>query len=255
MSTKPLTVYVGYDAREHDAYEVCVHSLLRHSSISLNVVRLDQSLLRYVKLYDRPFRLEKGQKIDERDGKPFSTDFSFTRFLVPALSLYEGWAVFMDCDFLITQDIAKLMEYADERFGALVVKHDYTPFEAIKMDGQIQSKYRRKNWSSFILWNCSHQLNRFLTVDAVNHEPGSWLHGFEWLTDNSIGTLPKRWNWLSCVDKPLLHDEVPSAIHFTLGTPDMPGWETSPYADLWTDELRLLRQGRKLHTTQLRAIA
>ncbi len=249
----PLSIFVGYDPRENDAYEVCVHSLKRHASIPLRIVQLEQSLLRYLKLYDRPYVLQKGQRIDQRDGKPFSTEFSFTRFLVPALSLYDGWSLFCDCDFLFTADIAELMEYADPKFAALVVKHDHQPKEQMKMDGVVQSAYPRKNWSSFMLLNCGHQSNKNLGVDAVNHESGSWLHGMEWLRDSEIGELPQTWNWLSGVSEPLVGGFKPKAVHYTLGVPSMAGYEDCPYSDLWFTEQTLLRQGRK--SNHLRAIA
>lgn len=240
----PLSVYIGYDSRENDAYEVCAHSLRRHASIPLRIVRLDQSLLRYLKIYSRTFSLVDGQRIDDRDGRPFSTEFAFSRFLVPGLNFYSDWAIFCDCDFLFTADIAQVMDYADPKFACSVVKHRYEPKEQKKMDGAIQTRYRRKNWSSFVLWNCAHPDNRMLTFDAVNHEPGSWLHGFEWLKDEEIGEIPRGWNWLSGVSEPMIF-EPPPAIHYTLGTPNMPGYEDCPFADLWRRELTLLRQGRR----------
>ena len=35
-----LKVFIGWDSREQDAYDVCVHSLTKHSSIDLEIVPL-----------------------------------------------------------------------------------------------------------------------------------------------------------------------------------------------------------------------
>ena len=37
-----------------------------------------------------------------------STEFAFSRFLVPFLCGFRGWALFMDCDMLVLDDIARL---------------------------------------------------------------------------------------------------------------------------------------------------
>lgn len=229
--TEPLPVFIGYDRREHEAYEVCRESLIRHASVPLHIVKLDEAALRQAGAYGREWRQEGPNRIDLGDGKPFSTDFSFTRFLVPALSLYQGWALFCDCDFLFTADVAELFGLADDRYAAMCVKHEHAPREATKMGGITQTAYHRKNWSSLVLWNCGHPANRALSQAVVSTWPGSALHAFVWLADERIGSLPWRWNWLAGVDPPL--GIVPAGIHYTLGVPTMPGCEKAPYADLW----------------------
>lgn len=242
---KSLTAYIGFDPREADAYQVCKSSLERHSSIPLNIVKLGMPECQDAGLYSRPFRRNGVQMVDVLDGRPFSTEFSFTRFLVPALQLYQGWALFVDCDFLFTADIATLLSLLDTRYAVMVVKHDHVPAMSVKMDGVSQGSYPRKNWSSFVLWNSSHPSNRALVSNVVNTQSGRWLHGFEWLKDGEIGSIPPTWNWLSGVDESLL--ETPNAIHFTLGVPTMKGHENSPYADLWRDELtRSATEGKSL---------
>lgn len=230
-------VYIGYDAREHDAWEVCQASLLRRSSIPLHIVRLDQDNLKAAGLYCRKwYRSESGQRIDAGDSKPFSTDFTFTRFLVPILNLYQGWALFCDCDFLFTADIASLFALTDDRYAVMCVKHEHVPSEAVKMDGEQQTRYRRKNWSSLVLWNCAHPANSCITLDCINRMSGQWLHAFDWLKDEQIGPLPHAWNWLSGVDDELTGNRMPCGVHFTLGIPSMAGHENSPYAGLWRAE-------------------
>lgn len=240
-----MIVYVGDDAREPEAFEVCRASLLRHTSIPLHIVRLG-SQPAWAGFHNRQFlrSTATGQRIDAVDGKPFSTDFAFTRFLVPAMSLYQGWALFCDGDFLFTSDIAELFGFCDDRYAVRCVKHQHVPKEFVKMDGMQQTRYHRKNWSSLVLWNCAHSANKTITSECVNKMPGSWLHGFGWLRDEQIGGLPLRWNWLSGVDADL--GITPSGIHFTLGIPTMDGHENAPYADLWRAEYASLPERRRL---------
>lgn len=236
--------YIGYDECERSAYEVCSATLKKHASIPLDVFVLDQLPLREDGIYRRTFSVENGQKIDAIDGRPFSTDFSFTRFLVPYLRDYSGWAAFSDCDFLFTADIAELIAMADDNYAVMVVKHDYRPHEQTKMNGQTQQPYRRKLWSSLVLWNCGHWANRALTPEAVNTKTGRWLHGFDWLRDDEIGVLPMEWNWIAGAS-------MPKGIHYSLGTPDM-AFSKPDYAELWKDELRELRAARALIGDQAR---
>ncbi len=231
-----LRVFIGYDSREQDAYNVCVTSLLKHSTVPLSIEPLNEPRLRHAGLYWRDWRNEEGQFVDTRDGKPFSTTFSFTRFLIPSLCRWNGIALYCDCDFLWRDDIGLLFGEFDQQFAAQVVKHDHVPNELTKMEGQVQTRYYRKNWSSLILYNCGHPSNYILTPHRVNNERGNWLHGFSWLGDHEIGSLESKWNWLSGIS----YDGInPSAVHFTKGTPTMPGHENDPYAAEWFKYLNI----------------
>ncbi len=235
-----LDWFIGYDPREDLAYNVCERSILKHASEPVHIQPLVQRSLRWSGLYRRaPF---DQSKVDSFDGKPYSTEFSFTRFLVPALKQWRGWAGFCDCDFLFREDIAKLWALRDDKYAVMCVKHDHRPKEHTKMDNQRQEIYPRKNWSSLMLLNCGHPLMKALTVDAVNLEPGSWLHGLRWLRDEDIGGLPLGWNYLvgwntktECID--------PMAVHYTAGTPNMSGYENCEYADLWWEEAEAANVG------------
>jgi len=215
-----LRVFVGWDSREDIAYQVCADSLKRHSSQPLQIIPLKQEQLREKELYWRP-----------KDPLA-STEFTYTRFLTPYLAGYQGWAVFVDCDFLFTGDIAGLFALADERFALMCVHHDYRPSETVKMDGAAQSVYPRKNWSSLVLWNCGHPANRVLTPELVNRESGQYLHRFQWLGDDQIGQIPTEWNWLEGW-YPLPKSGAPKGIHYTRGGPWFPDWQNVAYADLW----------------------
>jgi len=229
------SVYIGFDRREPESTEVAHRSLLKTCSVPVEIHDLREVELRERGLYDRPFRTEGAQRIDLRDGKPFSTDFSFTRFLVPVLQAYAGWALYCDCDFLFRADIRELWDLADDKYAVMCVKHDHRPKETTKMDQQRQEPYPRKNWSSMILYNCGHPANRALTADMVNHSTGRFLHAFGWLTDDLIGGVPETWNWLEGWSPA---DMDPKIVHMTRGVPTMAGYENIPYADEWRSYLQ-----------------
>ena len=244
LQVNGFPVYVGYDPRECDAYDVCAYSLERHSSIPLKLMSLDLRELRGEGLYRRASVVKDRQNIDIIDGKPFSTEFSFSRFLVPYLNGYDGWAMFVDCDFLFTDDIAKLIWDLDDGYAAMCVKHKYAPKPSMKMDGRKQEAYPKKLWSSLVMWNCSHHSNAELTPRVVNTKTGSWLHGFSWLREDEIGAIDSEWNWIPGVSRERAH--LPSGIHYSLGTPDMAGYEDCKYADLWRQELRRVQAPREM---------
>lgn len=222
-SNEALPVYVGYDRREDIAYQVCRQSLIRNASLPVNVVPLIQDDLRARGLYTRG--------VDPLA----STDFTYTRFFVPFLTGYRGWALFCDCDFLWIEDISALLELADDRFAVLCVHHDHRPTERSKMDGQTQTVYPRKNWSSLVLFNCGHEANGALTPELVNRETGKYLHRFGWLDDSLIGQIPERWNWLEGWNEMPEHG-TPAAVHYTRGGPWFDDWKDVDYADLWLKE-------------------
>lgn len=231
--TETLSIFIGWDSREPEAAEVTKSSLIKHSSIPLHIQMLKERPLRHAGLYNRKWRAEGGQKYDQVDGKPFSTEFSFTRFLIPALMQWEGWAVFVDCDWLFMKDIKHLLDELDDQYAVMCCKQDYRPKTDTKMDGVKQEKYFRKNWTSFMAFNCSHPTNKLLTVQAVNEEPGSWLHGLGWVPDNEIGNLDHRWNWIDGTT-----EGEPWGVHFTLGGPWFPHMQDVAYGEEWRQEAK-----------------
>lgn len=231
-------VYIGYDQREHVAYEVARASIQRHQSRHISISCLELKDLRFRGLYDRPTEVRDGKLWDVISEAPMSTEFAISRFLVPRLMHYRGWAVFMDCDVLIRTDIHKLFDLRDSSKAVQCVKHHYEPPQGVKMDGQEQTRYARKNWSSVMLFNCEHLANRALDADLVNRLPGRDLHRFCWLKDDEIGELEPSWNWLCGHSDPEI---VPDIVHMTEGGPWIPGYEDVPYADEWRAELTELR--------------
>ena len=215
-----FNIFIGYDAKEDIAYRVCKYSLQKRASGKVKVTSLKLDELISKNLYTRT--------IDPLA----STQFTYSRFLVPRLMNYDGWAVFCDCDFIFLDDVNKLTNDLDNSKAAYCVQHDYTPKEKHKMDGQKQTIYPRKNWSSFILFNCSHPSTKNLSVERVNTETGAYLHQFKWCKDEEIGSLDEKWNWLEGWTSNH-NNSKPSAVHFTRGGPWFPEWQDVEYADAW----------------------
>jgi len=221
-------VYIGYDTREDIAYQVSKYSILSKSQhIKVNPLKLNE--LKDKKIYWR------------EEDKLGSTEFTFSRFLVPELNKFEGWALFCDCDILFLEDINNLFNLTDEKYAVMCVKHDYKPKEGIKMDGKAQTLYPRKNWSSLVLWNCSHPSNKLVNKELINspETTGKYLHRFSWLKDEEVGSLPHHWNWLAGWYKEP-EDGSPKAIHYTEGGPWFENYRHCEYHQTWKDHLQLM---------------
>jgi hypothetical protein len=220
-----LTIYIGYDARESVAFYTLAHSILRRSSVPISIAPLVQSQLRGV------YRRARGPTE--------STEFSLTRFLVPYLSGFAGWSVFMDCDMLCRVDIAALQKEIESQAekAVLVCKHDYVPRTERKFLDQVQTKYARKNWSSLMLFNNARC--RSLTPDYVNSASGLELHRFAWVEDRAIGGLPLEWNWLV---GEYAYDPGARIVHFTIGGPYFAAYRDCDYAQEWFAEFESMRQ-------------
>lgn len=225
----PHRIFIGYDPRETLAYNVCIKSLVAHKSHAISVQPVNMRMLGGQ--YKRPTSRRNGVLWDDLSNAPMATEFSISRFWVPLLAGEQGWALFCDGDFMFRSDVSELFALADRRFALQVVQHMHLPTEHKKMDNQLQTRYPRKNWSSLMLFNLQHRaLGVLRDLEVLNAATGAMLHSFMWLTDHEIGPLPIEWNWLAGVTP---ERYTPKAVHFTLGTPDMPGYESYPYADEW----------------------
>lgn len=213
-----IRVFIGYDPREAVAFNVLAYSIQARASEPVSIA---------------PVMLSQLKGILTRERHPLqSTDFSFSRFLTPYLSDYSGWSLFMDCDMLVLDDIAKLWNLRDERYAVMVVKHDHVPKEQVKFLGEPQSRYEKKNWSSVMLFN--NTKCRTLTPQYVNSASGLQLHQFKWLaSDELIGAFPDRWNHLVGYNPPR---RDASLVHYTLGGPYFPEYRDCEYAEEWRAE-------------------
>ncbi len=222
-----LRVFIGYDPRESVAFHVLTHSLLRRSSIPLSVSPLVRSQLK--------------SEYTRSRGPTESTEFSMTRFLVPYLSGYAGWSLYIDCDMLCRTDIAALAAQVERQpdKAVLVCKHDYVPRSERKFFDQVQTKYARKNWSSLMLFN--NERCRALDPAYVSSASGLELHRFAWTEDRLIGVLEPEWNWL-VGEYP--HNPGARIVHFTLGGPYFPEYRACDYADEWFAERDLMEKPR-----------
>lgn len=225
-----ISAFIGYDTRQPEAYAVTVRSLINASSVAFPIHTLLLPHLQALGFYERPMHTKKGQMHDDISGAPMATEFAISRFYIPFLAQYRGWSLFCDSDFLFRTDIQKLFDQCDDKYAVMCVKHEYEPKEGVKMDGQAQTLYERKNWSSLMLINNAHPKNKLLEPKLLNTLPGRDLHAFNWLEDNEIGELDARWNWLEGHSDSKLN---PYAVHYTRGTPEMAGYENVPYADEW----------------------
>lgn len=212
-----IPIFCGFDPREAAAYHVCCQSIITRSSmpVRFHPIHLD---------------LFKDYTETHKDG---SNAFIYTRFLVPWLNYWKGWAIFLDGDMIVKDDIAKLWAMRDEYKAVQVVKHDYQTKHPVKYLGNRNDDYPRKNWSSVILWNCGHFHNRVLTPEMVEKQTGSYLHRFSWLEDNLIGDIPQEWNHLVSEYPDTMDSKLD---HYTIGLPAFPEYDTGIHATQWWTE-------------------
>ena len=215
-----INVYIGYDHREAVAFSVLAHSIHNKASQPVAIA---------------PLMLSQLKDIFNRDRNPLqSTDFSFSRFLTPYLSNYQGWSIFMDCDMVVLDDIAKLWELKDDRYAIMVVKHDYEAKDKVKFLGQPQTPYPKKNWSSVMLFN--NEKCKALTPEYVNTASGLELHQFKWLeSEDLIGEIPPIWNHLVGEYEP---NQDAALVHYTLGGPYFDEYRDCEFGDEWRGELK-----------------
>jgi hypothetical protein len=232
------SIWVGFDPKEAAAFAVAVDTIKRHLSRPIPVFGLVLDECKRQGLFWRPQEQRQGRTWDVISDAPCATEFSISRFLTPHLArqrvAYMGapaWALFLDCDMLVNADLASLFDTLDERHAVACVKHHHEPPEGLKMDGQLQVTYARKNWSSLCAYNLRHASNATLTVEMINTVPGRDLHRFAWLKDEEIGELPAVWNWFPSFGKP--NDGTPKVVHFTDGLPFHEGHEDDDFADDW----------------------
>jgi lipopolysaccharide biosynthesis glycosyltransferase len=219
-----INVVVGFDQKEAIAFHTFTQSVIEKSSLPVTFTPLAVNTL-------------KDYKEEHTDG---SNAFIYSRFLTPYLNDFKGWAIFADGDMICQADIKELWDLRDESKALLVVKHNYKTKASQKYLGNINENYPRKNWSSVVLWNCSHPSHKILTPDFIAKQTGKYLHRFSWLDDNDIGELPMEWNWLA-IEYPI--NIKAKLIHFTLGTPCFMNYRNTEMANYWLEANKRSLQG------------
>lgn len=215
-----IPIAIGFDQREAATYHVLVQSILDTTTVPVSITPLH------------------GPMLGDFDGQQDGTNaFIYSRFLVPLLMGWNGWALYMDSDMLAINDLAELWKRRDDSKAVMVCQHEYEVSERRKFIGTPieadNASYARKNWSSLILWNCGHPSNRILRREFVAEAGGKYLHRFSWLKDDEIGSVPLSWNHL-VNEYPY---EEASVAHFTLGAPGFEHYQCVNHADKWFKSL------------------
>tara|TARA_Y100000287_G_C14139631_1_gene314047 strand:+ start:164 stop:835 length:672 start_codon:yes stop_codon:yes gene_type:complete len=210
-----IRIFIGYDEGEKIAFHVLAESIRKQSSEPISITPIDLSTIRNHFIRDK----QSNQ----------STEFAFSRFMVPYLSNYEGWSIFMDCDMLLRTDINELWKLRDEDYAVMCVKHDYEPKQDVKFRGAKNEKFPKKNWSSLMLMN--NAKCKLLTPEYVRTASGLELHQFKWLeSERDIGAIPKTWNWLVGEYE---YNPLANNVHFTLGGPYFYDYVNCDYSKEW----------------------
>ena len=251
-----LTIFVGWDSNEAIAADVLMYTIDKYKSRPVDFFLLKQQELRDKGLYTR-----------ELDKKA-SNEFSMTRWLTPYLNrqLFPNnrYALFLDCDFVFTGDIYRIFDYKEDA-SINVVKHEYVPKSTTKMKDssgkvQAQKNYPRKNWSSFVLYDCENPIVHKLTLEVVNSESPMVLHRFMLFDDKDVGGF-NYWTKVDGQKIPLLNHlageykqptELPLSIHLTLGIPTIHTAVESAYSKEWLDyyhEMKLHERIQKLENS------
>lgn len=219
-----IKIVVGFDQREAIAFHTFTQSVIEKSSLPITFVPLAINTL-------------KGYTETHNDR---SNDFIYSRFLTPYLCNFEGWAIFADGDMICQADIKELWDLKDQSKAVLVVKHNYQTKSHKKYLGNINENYPKKNWSSLVLWNCSHPKHKILTPNFIANQTGKYLHRFSWLDETDIGELPIEWNWLAIEYPP---NEASKLIHYTLGTPCFDTYRETEMASYWLETHKRALEG------------
>ena len=136
-----IKIFIGYDKREIVAYHVLSQSIIKYAKCPISITPL--KLEHFSKFYKRKKR------------KKDSTEFSISRFLTPYLSSFSGYSIYMDCDMLLRDNIAKVFKYIEKNKNKTLwcVKHNHQVKDSKKFLNEKQLKYSKKNWSSFMIFN------------------------------------------------------------------------------------------------------
>ena len=190
-----MDIFVGYDSREHACFQVLEYNLSRWGH---TVHPINHRELRAQKKFSREWLIkDDGQYEDLRDRKPFSTEFTHSRFAAIPMAReleIDDWCLFCDTDFLFLDDPENMVQLVAKRAptdAIACVQYDWHEEEGVKMDGMLQLLYHRKLWSSMFLFDPQHPVHDYLTFHRVNWESGISMHTFSWVPDDKIWGIPQ----------------------------------------------------------------
>lgn len=183
-----LKVFLGYDPRQPIAFQVCAHSVWERASEPIEITRLD---LRNLLITKRGL-----------------TEFTYSRFLVPYLCGYVGWALFLDSDILVRGDVTELPKGDAALYFVL-------------------DEARRFEWPSVMWMNCAKL--RCLTTELIERDK---MYDMAWIHEHGIetGRLSKDWNHLVGYDAPNPDAKI---VHFTKGIPVWPETKDCEFSKEW----------------------
>jgi hypothetical protein len=220
MST-PLRVFIGFDPRAHVAFHACANSIIARCSKPVAITPLVLPTL--------PI------------SKTGLTQFTFTRFLVPYLCEYKGYALFMDSDVIVLGDIAELFETAAADPSKAVHAVKFESGSPATVD-----HLNRFERAAVMLFNCEHPDNVKLTPEFI--EKGEGLHGLKWT--QAIGDLPEEWQHVVMYQNP----KLAKLIHYTAGVPIWPETVNLGYAKEFEEEITRAVSAVSYHDLMARSV-
>lgn len=195
MNQTLKTIYIGYDPRQPIAYNVAAHSIASRLSKPIPITRLQLNQLPMT-----------------RRGL---TEFTYSRFLVPYLSEFSGYSLFIDADMLVRDDLSAIVDAVDPTAAVSVVMHD--------------AAFERPSLMVFNNKRCRVLSPEY--IDDASHN----LFTLSWAS--KVGALPSHWNHVVGYNQP---NPMASVIHFTKGVPCWPETDGCEWASAWHEEHRLM---------------
>jgi len=208
----PLKVFIGTQDDQVVAHRVLEYSIRKGASIPVEVVAMHG--------------LKTPMPVDPAN-RP-ATEFSFCRFMIPALAGYEGRAVYLDADMLVFGDVAEL---ADLPFGGAKVLCTYQAEPPAAWAGN--PAFHPGRHTAVMVLDCDRltwdveEVVRGLDEGAYTYQ--DLMSRLSLLAPDEIAdTLPPEWNHLERYDP-----DTTRLLHFTVA-PTQP-WKNddNPLAEIW----------------------
>lgn len=195
-----IRVFLGYDPRQPVAAAVAAHSIWTRCSAPVSLTRLQLATLPITR---------KGL-----------TEFTYSRFLVPWLSDYQGMSVFVDADVLCRDNVVDLIR-------DVLARGSDAPVFCVQGP-------QRFEWASLMVFD---NARCQILTPAFVEDPKNKLFDFAW-ADRVVGAISTDWNHLVGYDAPNPHAKL---VHFTQGIPIWPETRGCEFAEDWHKEFDRMR--------------